>query len=74
MGRPGFLTVFFLMVFIPAVMASEKPAKISKKNSRTHCRAKTVIRRYPVVILNKKEAEKNKKLGKSKRGKYSFPV
>lgn len=74
MGRSVFLTVFFLLVFIPLVQGAEKPVKAGKNNHRTHCRAKTVVSRYPVLKLNKKDSENHKNLKKSKKGKYCFPV
>jgi hypothetical protein len=74
MGRSVFFTVFFLLVFMPAIQASEKPVKAGKKNIRTHCRAKTVVSHYPVIKLNNKDSEKNKHLKKSRKGKYCFPV
>jgi len=74
MVRSVFLTISFLLVFLPAVQASEKPVKTGKNNSRAHCRAKTVVSRYPVIKLNKKDSEKNLNRKKSKKGKYCFPV
>jgi hypothetical protein len=74
MGRSIILIFSFLLVFLPAVQASEKPVKAGKINSRTHCRAKTVVSRYPVLKLNKKDSEKNKNHKKSNKGKYCFPV
>lgn len=73
MGRSLILTISFLF-FLTAVQASEKPTRAGKKNARTHCKAKTVVSHYPVIVFNKKDSEKKKNFKKSGKGKYSFPV
>jgi|GEM_PF-3524549 len=74
MGRPVFLTIIFLLAFMPVVNGSERPVKAAKKNARTHCRAKTVVTHYPVIKLKKMDSDDSKNHKKSKLRKHSFPV
>jgi len=74
MTRSEFLGMIFLSVIAPALPASDKPVKTGKKSSRSSCRARRVVYHYPVLKLNKKESEKNKNTGKSKKRRFRFPV
>ncbi|MFZ2339404.1 MAG: hypothetical protein WAW07_06730 [Bacteroidales bacterium] len=66
--------LLLLAAFVPFMLVSEKPAKVSKKNTRTGCRRKKKVVTYPVLIFEKKKAGTDKNLRKQKRNRYSFPV
>jgi len=63
-----------LAVFIPFMVVPEKPAKVSKRNSRIDCRRKRKIITYPVLNFDKQKAGSGKNFRKQKRNRYSFPV
>lgn len=63
-----------LAAFIPFLLVSEKPAKVSKRNTRTDCKRKIKVVTYPVLNFEKKKSGSNKSIRKPKRNRYSFPV
>lgn len=63
-----------LAAFIPLILVSEKPAKVSKRSARTDCRRKRTVVSYPVLNFDKKKSGLNKNLKKQKRNRFSFPV
>jgi len=63
-----------LAAFIPLILVSEKPAKVSKRSTRTDCRRKRTVVSYPVLNFDKKKSGSDKSIRKPKRKRYSFPV
>jgi len=63
-----------LTAFIPFMLVSEKPAKVSKRNTRTNCKRKVTVVTYPVLNFEKKKTGANRSIKKQKRNRYSFPV
>jgi hypothetical protein len=74
MTRAKFISLVFLAAYIPAIFVPVNPAKNRKKNNKSECRRKIVVRSYPTIKANKKSQGYKKYLKGSKKRNYSFPV
>jgi hypothetical protein len=73
-NRAKFISLIFLApLCLPGISISENAPKTRKKNNRSGCRKKKIIRTFPTIKANK-NSPGNKYLKGLKRKNYSFPV